>query len=297
MENSQIRLNKLTKTSTYRFKTNLVKEILEEFKNIMAKKSGYEQAVKIDEKRHPVYAKHEKIMDIIDEFVNNQKFNVKFSASNIVDGYGNIAVCYDGNPYLTIRLLLMAFRTHNNIVFFSKKYYAINTKIVETLNMISEKMNYATRVASVEYDTFENASLQNPSFFDLMIFIGDKREYQPLKRKISMPSIYSGYGNVDVFIESKDFKDLVLKIDKYSKENNININYFDNTSMEETLAFINKYDITDCFVVFSKNTDTIYKFISMVKAKNVYINRSPFENYKLEISENDLIYSKNIIMN
>jgi hypothetical protein len=35
----------------------------------------------------------------------------------------------------------------------------------------------------------------------------------------------------------------------------------------------------------------------MVKAKNVYINRSPFENYKLEISENDLIYSKNIIMN
>jgi gamma-glutamyl phosphate reductase len=182
-------------------------------------------------------------------------------------------------------------------VFFSKKYYAINTKIVETLNMIAEKKNYANKIALVEYDVIDGAIAQNQNFFDLMIYIGDKRIYQPLKKKISIPSIYSGYGNVDVFIESKDFKDLLLDMNKYAGENNININYYDNTSMEETLSFINKYDITDCFVVLSKNTEMIYKFISEIKAKNIYINRSPFEEYKLGISEKDLIYSKNIIMN
>jgi hypothetical protein len=131
----------------------------------------------------------------------------------------------------------------------------------------------------------------------LFIFIGDKREYQPVKKKISIASIYSGYGNVDVFIESKEFKELLLNMNKYANENNININVYDNTSMEETLEFINKYDITDCFVVLSKNTDMIYRFISEIKAKNIYINRSPFEDYKLEISEKDLIYNKKIMMN
>jgi gamma-glutamyl phosphate reductase len=297
MEDLQARLNKLTNVSTYRFKANLIKEILEEFKVQMAKKSNFEQAVKIDEKHHPVYVKHEKIMNIIDEFLQLEKFNVKYTPTNIVDGYGNLAVNYNGDPYLTLKLMLMAFRTHNNIVFFSTKYYAINTKIVETLNMIAEKKNYANKVALVEYDVIDGAIAQNQNFFNLMIYIGNKRTYQQLKRKIFISSLYSGYGDVDVFVESKEFKDLILDMNNYANENSININYYDNTSMEETMSFINKYDITDCFVLLSKNTEMIYKFISEIKAKNIYINRSPFEEYKLGISEKDLIYSKNIIMN
>ena len=190
----------------------------------------------------------------------------------------------------------MSLRTHNNIVFFSKKYYAINTKIVETLNMISEKKGYANKIAMVEYDVIDGVIANLQTIFNKMIFVGDKRDYVQMKKKFVIPTIYDGFGNVDVFIENKEFKSLLLDINQYARENNIKINYYDDTQIEDTLTFINRFELTDCFVLISKNTDLIYKFISEVKAKNIYINKNPFEDYKLSITEKDLVYKKNIIM-
>ena len=297
MEDLQTRLHKLEKTSEYTFKSNTVKSILEDFKKQISMQDAFNKAVEIDKKRQPVYIKHEKIMSIIDEFINMEKFSLKFTPNNIIDGYGNIAVSYNGDPYLTLRLLLMALRTHNNIVFFSKNFYAINTKMVETMNMIAQKKEYAKKVAIVEYDVINGAIAQNQHFFNLLIYIGDKREYQTLKKKIAIPTIFNGYGNVDVFIENKEFKDVLLDINRFANENNITVNFYDNTLLEDTLEFINKYELTDCFVLLSKNTEMIYKFISEIKSKNIFINKTPFENYKLTINESDLVYSKNIVMN
>ena len=296
MEDLQTKLNKLTDTSKYRLKANSIKEILDEFKKQMSKKETFNQAIAIDEKHHPVHVTHEKILELIDEFINLDKFNVKYTPTSIVDGYGNIAVSYNGDPYVTLRLLLMSLRTHNNIVFFSKKYYAINTKIVETLNMISEKKGYANKIAMVEYDVIDGVIANLQTIFNKMIFVGDKRDYVQMKKKFVIPTIYDGFGNVDVFIENKEFKSLLLDINQYARENNIKINYYDDTQIEDTLTFINRFELTDCFVLISKNTDLIYKFISEVKAKNIYINKNPFEDYKLSITEKDLVYKKNIIM-
>ena len=145
MEDLQTKLDKLTSTSKYTLRPNLIKEILLEYKKQMSKKDIFNQAIEIDKKHHPVHITYEKILEVIDEFINLEKFNVKYTPTTIVDGYGNLAVSYNGDPYITLRLLLMSFRTHNNIIFFSKKYYAINTKIVETLNMISNKKGYARK--------------------------------------------------------------------------------------------------------------------------------------------------------
>ena len=49
-------------------------------------------------------------------------------------------------------------------------------------------------------------------------------------------------------------------------------------------------------MLVSKNADLIYKFISEIKAKNIFVNKNPFENYKLNITEKDLTYKKNIMM-
>ena len=146
MEDLQTRLNKLTNTSKYTIKANLIKDILVEYKKQMKKEDTFNQAIEIDKKHHPVNITHEKILEVIDEFIDMDKLNVKYTPNTIVDGYGNLAVSYNGDPYITLRLLLMSFRTHNNIVFFSKKYYAINTKIVETLNMVAKKKGYAEKL-------------------------------------------------------------------------------------------------------------------------------------------------------
>ena len=296
MEDLQTRLINLTDTSNYRLKIDIIRECLEDFRKYMSNIETFNQALEIDKKHHSVYINHKKIMEIIDEFINMDKINVKYTPNTIIDGYGNIAVSYNGDPYLTLRLLLMSLRTHNNIVFFSKKYYAVNTKIVETLNMILNKKRYAQKIAIVEFNVIDCIIANMQTYFNKMIFIGDKRDYVQMKKKFVIPTVYAGFGNVDVFIENKGFKDLLLEINEFSKENNIKVNYYDDTQIEDTLTFLNRFELTDCFVLLSKNTDLIYKFISEIKAKNVYINKNPFEDYKLSISEKDLIYTKNIKM-
>ena len=152
------------------------------------------------------------------------------------------------------------------------------------------------RIAMVEFNVIDVILANLQTFFNKMIFVGDKRDYVQMKKKFVIPTLYSGFGNVDVFIESKDFKNLLLDINQYSMENNIKINYYDDTQIEDTLTFINRFELTDCFVLLSKNTDMIYKFIYEVKAKRIFINKNPFIDYKLDIKEQDLIYTKNIIM-
>ena len=296
MEDLQTRLNKLTNTSNYTLKPNIIKEILEEYKIQMSKRDIFNQAVEIDEKHHSVHVKFENIIKIIDEFLENEKLIVKYTPNMITDGFGNLAVSYNGDPYITLRLLLMSIRTHNNIVFFSKKYYAINMKIVETLNMIIKQKGYAEKIAMVEFNLIDGIILNLQTFFNKMIFIGDKRDYVQMKKKFVIPTIYSGYGNVDVFIENKEFKSILLDINQFANDNNIKINYYDDTQIEDTLMFINKFELTDCFVLFSKNTEIIYQFISRIKAKNIFVNKNPFENYKLNLTEEDLIYTKYIVM-
>ncbi|MBR2290456.1 MAG: hypothetical protein IJ867_07790 [Clostridia bacterium] len=87
MEDLQTRLNKLTDTSKYRLKANLVKEILEEFKMQMSKENTFHQAIAIDEKHHPVHVTHEHVLKIIDEFIALENLNVKYTPNMIVDGY------------------------------------------------------------------------------------------------------------------------------------------------------------------------------------------------------------------
>ena len=295
MDNLQNKMKELTNTNNYRFKQEVVKNILVEFKNEF-KKTNFEKAILIDKKKHPVNTNYIELINLIDKYIKNDKYYLKFTTENIIDGYGNIAVSYNGNPYITLKLALMALKSHNNIVFFSQKYYGINSIIIQSLNNACKKLNYNEKIALVEFNDNDKI-VQNQSLFDLMIFVGDKREFLKIKRKLNIPVIFSGYNYIDVYVESKEFKELLLDIDKYTREKDITVNYFDNTSFKETIEFINKYEVSDCFVLLSKNTDIIYKFMSQIRVNNFYINQNPFLNgYEFEIDEKKLVYNKKIFL-
>lgn len=296
MEDLNTRLNKISNTSNYIYKPNIVNSILKEFKAQFSKKIGFDKAVEIDRKHHGVYVKYSKILDIIDEELDDDKNYLKYTSSKIIDGYGNIAVMYNGDPYVTLRLAIKALKTHNNIVFFAKKYLAINTKIIETINILAQKMKYAKRILSIEYNISEGTIFYNQNFFNMLLFVGEKREYQNFKKKLGIPSIYSGYGYVDVFIDSKKFKNEILDMDEYANENYVHINYYYESDYSSVSKFLNKYELTETFILFSEDSDIIYKYINGIKAKNIFINKSPFENYKFDITEKDLVYEKNINM-
>jgi hypothetical protein len=106
LEDLNTRLNRISDTSTYIYKSNTVNVILQEFKKQFEKKSGFDKAVEIDRKHHGIYVKYSKILEIIDEELKEDKNCLKYTSGKIVDGYGNIAVIYNGDPYVTLRLAI-----------------------------------------------------------------------------------------------------------------------------------------------------------------------------------------------
>lgn len=289
--------NNLKHPSTYNFKAQTVSKIIEKFCIFIEKSpENFEKVIKEDLKTNKIETSVEKLKDIAKNYKKDFPILPSFTSTTIKDGFGNLCVMYDGNPYITLKLLISSLRTHNNIVFFTKNYFETNTLLIESFNMISKDCKYANQFASIQNKFSNNEIVKKQNLFDLVIYIGDKRAYQSVQSRLRIPSIFNGYKIIDVYIEDKSFKEVLLQIDKHAYSNAIQINYFDNTNLEDTINYINKYNLNDCFVVFTKNSEIAYTFINSLKCKNVFINKNPFVDYEFDINENQLVYTKHIKM-
>ena len=84
MDNLQNRMKELTNINDYRFKQEVVKNILVEFKNEL-KKTNFEKAILIDKKKHPVNTNYIELINLIDKYIKNDKYYLKFTPENIID--------------------------------------------------------------------------------------------------------------------------------------------------------------------------------------------------------------------
>ncbi|MBR3696925.1 MAG: hypothetical protein IKM97_01430 [Clostridia bacterium] len=288
--------NTIKPHSTYNFKPKTVEKIIEKFCMFIDKSpENFEKAIKEDLKNNKIETNIKKLINIARTYKKNLPVLPTFTSTTIIDGYGNLCVIYDGNPYITLKLLISALRTHNNIVFFTNNYFNTNTILIESFNMISKESKYVKNFAKIQRNYFNKEIIKKQNLFDLVIYIGDKRSFQTVQSKLRIPSIFNGYKIVDVYIDDKSFKNILLQIDKYAYYNSIQVNYFDNTKLEDTINYINKYNLNDCFVVFTKNSELAYTFINSLKCKNIFVNKDPFMEYEFDIDENQLVYTKNII--
>ena len=284
--------------STYTFNAKTVEKIINNFCVFIEKSpENFEKAIKEDLKTNKIETSTEKLLEIAKTYKRDFPILPSFTSSIIKDGFGNLCVMYDGNPYITLKLLISSLRTHNNIVFFTQNYFQTNTLLIEVFNMISKDCKYANQFANIQNRFSNNEIVKNQNLFDLVIYIGDKRAYQLIQKQLRIPSIFNGYKVVDIYIEDKSFKNILLEIDKYAYYNSIQVNYFNQTNIEDTIAYINKYNLNDCFVVFTKQSEIAYTFINSLKCKNVFINKNPFVDYEFNINENQLVYTKHLKMN
>ena len=289
--------NNLKHPSTYNFKAQTIQKIIDNFCTFIEKSpENFEKAIKEDLKTNKIETNIEKLTTIAKTYKRDCPILPSFTSTIIKDGFGNLCVMYDGNPYVTLKLLISSLRTHNNIIFFTKNYFETNTLLVESFNMISKDCKYASQFASIQNKFSNNEIVKKQNLFDLVIYVGDKRAYQSVQKQLRIPSIFNGYKVIDVYIEDKSFKEVLLQIDKHAYSNAIQINYFDKTNLEDTINYINKYNLNDCFVVFTKNSEIAYTFINSLKCKNVFINKNPFVDYEFDINENQLVYTKHIKM-
>lgn len=283
--------------STYTFKTATVQKIIEKFCIFIEKSpEHFEKAIEKDLEKNKIKIDLEDLKNIAKNYKQDYPILPHFTSTEIKDGFGNICVMYDGTPAITLKLLISSLRTHNNIIFFTKNYLELNNLLIESFNMISADCKYTSKFASIQDKFSNNEIVKKQNLFDLVIYVGDKRAYQSVQKQLRIPSIFNGYKIIDVYIEDKSFKDVLLTLDKHAYANAIQVNYFDNTDLNDTINYINKYNLNDCFVVFTKKSEIAYTFINSLKCKNVFINKNPFVDYEFNINENQLVYTKHIKM-
>lgn len=291
-------LKTLSSIYSYNFNSNMINKILERLdKFISENKNDFDKSIEIDNEKNNVKIELDKLINIIKENKNNSEFFPVFTAKKIVDGYGNICVLYNGNPYITLKLIINALRTHNNIVFCTDNFLHINGLLIEGINIVVKELKYAEKIALLQTNISETNLNIGQKYFNLVLYIGNKISFKNVQKLFNVPSICIEYGYINVFIEDDSFKDILLDIDKYAYKNSISINYFDNTDIEETIEHVNQYNLNDYFVIFTKNPEIAYKLVSSIKAKNILINANPFENYEFYINEDKLVYTKNIKSN
>ena len=284
--------------TTYNYKPELINSILEKFSILVEKnKQRFEDAIIEDKLENAQKINFNEIMRIIKTYKIDMPLLPFFTPKKIKDGFGNIGVMYNGDPYITLKLLISSLRTHNNIVFFTNNFKHLNDLLIESLNLCCKEMKYTERISNLQNNYTKNDFIKMQNCFNLLVYVGSKREYQSVSKKLNIPSIYRGYGYIDIFIEDKSFKETLLDIDDYAYENGIKINYFTGTDIDDTIDYINKYNLNDCFAVFTKKSDLAYTFLNKIKSKNIFINSNPFKNYEFELNENQLVYTKNISMN
>ena len=282
----------------YLFKEEKVKELLEKIKAELAKKEKtLQKAFSLDEKEWEYKVDLGKILEAIDT-VKNEKYLPKFTKEEIVDGLGDIIlVVKNQNPYLIFEFVLYSIYTNNKVTaILENKLLASNKVLLELIRNVLKENKYDENIVSFKElkSTFDIIDIQND--YDLLYYFGNKEEYLSFIKRIHIDSIFENYGEIDVYVDSNDFKDELLKIDKFAYINEIKVNYY-NSSLEEAEKIMNnKNNINKISVIFTKDINNAYKFVKNIKSENVYINVNPITNFSYNINQNNLVYSKNIIM-
>ena len=297
MKNIPNPISNLKNHTEYNFKASKIEKILEKFSILIEKnKISFDNAIKKDSKSNNQKIEFDRIINIVKNYKKDMPILPSFSAKTIKDGFGNIAVMYNGDPYVTLKMLISSLRTHNNVIFFTNNFKTLNDLLIESINIVTRELNYTERIAVLQNNFSKNDIIKKQNAFNLLVYIGSKRDFQAVNKQLNIPSVFRGYGFIDVFIEDKSFKETLLDIDDFAYENNIKVNYFHNTDIDQTIDYINKYNLNDCFAVFTRNSELAYKFINSIKSKNIFINTNPFINYEFDLNENQLVYTKNISM-
>ena len=282
----------------YLFKEEKVKELLEKIKSELIKKEKtLEKAFTLDEKEWEYKVDLGKLIEYISE-IKSEMYLPKFTKEEIVDGLGKIVLAAKNqNPYLIFEFVLYSIYTNNNVtVVLENKLLASNKVLLETIKNVLKENKYDENIVSYKEvkSIFDIVDFQDE--YDLLYYFGNKEEYLSFIKRIHIDSMFENYGEIDVYVDSNDFKEELLKIDKFAYINEIKINYY-NSSLEEAKKVMNnKNNINKISVIFTKDTNNAYKFVKDIKSENVYINVNPITNFSFNINQKNLVYTKKIIM-
>lgn len=283
--------------NNYYFKKEKTVELLNNIKKEMINnKKSLEKAFELDYKEWDIQIDFEKLMVIIDNIKENE-YLPKFTKEEIIDGIGKIALISNQNPYLILNFVLSAIYTNNKVdVMLENKMLASNKTIIELIKKVI--INLKLDIDTVGYKELQNkdgfVSIQND--YDLLYYFGNKEEYINFIKRIHIDTKFENFGEIYVYVDNNDFKEILIDIDKFAYLNNINVKYF-NQGFEESVEQINKINnINKISAIFTKDIDKAYDFIKKIKSEKIYLNINPCDDFYYKFDLVNLVYCKKIII-
>ena len=283
--------------NNYLFKKEKVLALFEKIKKeLLTGRKTIEKGFELDLKEWEIKIEFDKIISIL-ESMKEKEYLPLFTKEKIVDGLGKIGLVSNGNPYLIFEFILSCLYTNNKVrVVLTDKMLASNRVLIECIIKVLKKEKCDDDTVSFIELISKDKVIGIQDEFDVLYYFGNKEEYLNYTKRLHIDSIFENFGEMYVYVDSKDFKEFLLEIDKFAYINEIKVNYYTESLESVKKQVNNRNNINKISVIFTKNIEKAYEFIKLIKTENVYININPCEYISFSTKLNNLVYSKKIII-
>jgi gamma-glutamyl phosphate reductase len=298
--------------------SNNIKPILKNIKiSIKDNQDILLQANKIDTKNNNAFQLSFDIIDNIFKRVEKENIfykdvillqkddNKKIIYGKQIMDYGNVVIITDGNPYLSLEMILRNIMAGNTIILVNNGFmYGINNLIVNIVQSILENYKVSKNLIQLFINDDYKEVLNNYANIDLVVCIGNHELQRLIIRESKNKVITSGYENFDLYIEDTKHLDFLNKIINTVLNVNLYINKDTNldydtaiivSDIDEAIAQINYNGSRYSSAIFTSSNFNASKFIREVKSSIVTVNTSPTIERICDIKQLDLVYEKTII--
>ena len=314
-------INKIINNALLVDKKNLFDNIKPILKNIkISIKDNQDillQANKIDTKNNNAFQLSFDIIDNIFKRVEKENIfykdvtllqkddNKKIIYGKQIMDYGNVVIITDGNPYLSLEMILRNIMAGNTIILVNNGFmYGTNNLIVNIVQSILENYKVSKNLIQLFITDDYKEVLNNYANIDLVVCIGNHELQRLIIRESKNKVITSGYENFDLYIEDTKYLDFLNKIINTGLNVNLYINKDTNldydtaiivSDIDEAIAQINYNGSRYSSAIFTSSNFNASKFIREVKSSIVTVNTSPTIERICDIKQLDLVYEKTII--
>ena len=253
-------------------KENEYEKVIKEcIKGVQDNKEIIKKAIKVELNEYGHDIKFDNILKILEE--SNKIENIKLEAQKI-------AVEYNGNIEITIKMILAALKNDFKIDLFAESYNIINQTIITLILECMKNCKIENQYINYDEENHNNELIKNQNNYDKIIYIGDYFEYTKFAYFIKQKVYYENFGYIKALIDPIKFKEEYKRLSKECYMRNIFIDFY-----EDIEEFLEEAKVEDTVIVYTNSEKDKEQVAARLPMKDIYFNEFDFEKYNFKINE------------
>lgn len=243
---------------------NISKVFLNLKENITKQKHNIKELLNIDYKYCKFKVDIDILLDIIKK-LENEKLNISEEQKIIVH--------YNGNPYITLNLSILAILTKTAIILeFDDYMLGINRFIVNKTNEILENFQTDNLISILKKDDKINNDV------DKIICIDDINKYNKYIYEKNAKAKFFAFDYIDFYSDCEELEELSELIYKYAENNLIPIESYSEFEVDEASRLMQE-GLGKKVILLTNNEETKKKINNNLNDKQIFINENPFDKH------------------